>query len=80
MKDPSSVVTPPPLPLDVEVELTRIRLSLSELGTLRPGTVLPLHINAAEPVVLRVGDRNVARAELVEIEGEVGARIVALLP
>ena len=27
-----------------------------------------------------LGDRAVARAELVEIEGEVGARVLALLP
>lgn len=68
------------LPVEVEVELTRIRMTLSELSLLKPGAVLPLHMNAAEPVVLRVGDRSVARAELVEVEGEVGARVIALLP
>jgi type III secretion protein Q len=31
-------------------------------------------------VLLRVGDRVVARAELVDIEGEVGARILTLVP
>lgn len=70
----------PPLPVDVEIELTRLMLPLSELAVLKPGALLPLHISANEPVVLRVGDRAVARAELVEIEGEVGARILALLP
>ncbi|WP_233595378.1 MULTISPECIES: type III secretion system cytoplasmic ring protein SctQ [Corallococcus] len=70
----------PPLPVDVEIELTRLLLPLSELAALKPGTLLPLHVNASSPVLLRVGDRVVARAELVEIEGEVGARILALLP
>jgi type III secretion protein Q len=70
----------PPLPVDVEIELTRLLVPLSELAVLKPGALLPLHISASEPVVLRVGDRAVARAELVEIEGEVGARILALLP
>lgn len=70
----------PPLPVDVEIELTRLSLPLSELAGLKPGALLPLRINASEPVLLRVGDRAVARAELVEIEGEVGARILALLP
>lgn len=70
----------PPLPVDVEIELTRLMVPLSELAVLKPGALLPLHISASEPVVLRVGDRAVARAELVEIEGEVGARILALLP
>ena len=80
--------TPPPppleegaaLPVEVEVELARLRMPLSELAMLRPGAVLALHMNASEPVLLRVGDRAVARAELVEVEGEVGARILALLP
>ncbi|NMO20299.1 type III secretion system cytoplasmic ring protein SctQ [Pyxidicoccus fallax] len=70
----------PPLPVDVEIELTRVMLPLSELAALKPGSLLPLHISANEPVLLRVGDRAVARAELVEIEGEVGARVLALLP
>ncbi|MBN1206783.1 MAG: FliM/FliN family flagellar motor switch protein [Myxococcaceae bacterium] len=70
----------PPLPVDVEIELTRLMLPLSELAALKPGHLLPLRINASEPVLLRVGDRAVARAELVEIEGEVGARILTLLP
>lgn len=70
----------PPLPVDVEIELTRVMVPLSELAALKPGALLPLHISANEPVLLRVGDRAVARAELVEIEGEVGARVLALLP
>jgi type III secretion protein Q len=70
----------PPLPVDVEIELTRLMLPLSELAALKPGHLLPLRINASEPVLLRVGDRAVARAELVEIDGEVGARILNLLP
>jgi type III secretion protein Q len=70
----------PPLPVDVEIELTRLSLSLSELAGLKPGGLLPLRINASEPVLLRVGDRVVARAELVDIEGEVGARILTLVP
>ncbi len=70
----------PPLPVDVEIELTRLTMSLSELAGLKAGALLPLRINASEPVLLRVGDRAVARAELVDIEGEVGARILCLLP
>ncbi|HYH95742.1 type III secretion system cytoplasmic ring protein SctQ [Hyalangium sp.] len=70
----------PPLPVDVEIELTRLMLPLSELAALKPGSLLPLRINASEPVLLRIGDRAVARAELVDIDGEVGARILNLLP
>ncbi|WP_239470483.1 FliM/FliN family flagellar motor switch protein [Archangium violaceum] len=70
----------PPLPVDVEIELTRLLLPISELAGLKPGALLPLRINASEPVLLRVGDRVVARAELVDIDGEVGARILTLMP
>jgi type III secretion protein Q len=70
----------PPLPVEVEIELTRLLLPLSELAVLKPGQLLPLRINVSEPVVLRVGDRGVARAELVDIDGEIGARILSLLP
>ena len=79
MSQPIEKDDPPSLPVEVEIELTRLRLSVGELASIRPGSILPLHINSAEPVLLRVGDRAVARAELVEIEGEVGARILALL-
>jgi type III secretion protein Q len=69
----------PTIPVEVEIELTRLRLPLHQLGSVRPGSVLPLHINAAQQVIVRIGDKAVARAELVEIEGEIGARIVAML-
>lgn len=66
------------LPVDVEVELARVRLPVSQLAALRIGAVLPLHVGAGDPVILRVGDRAVGRAELVDIEGELGARVLAL--
>jgi type III secretion protein Q len=68
------------LPVEVEIELARVQLPLADLLRLQPGGVLPLGVGASEPVVLRVGERAVARAELVDIEGEVGARILSLLP
>jgi len=77
--------TPLPTPhdptalVDLEIELTRVRIALHELGLVKAGTVVPLHVNAAQPVTLRIGDRAIARAELVDIEGEIGARILTLL-
>jgi type III secretion protein Q len=68
------------LPVDLEVELTRVSLAISELSALEPGSVLPLHMSVSKPVLLRVGDRVVAKAELVDVEGEIGARILSLLP
>lgn len=67
------------LPVEVEIELARVRLPLSELGSLTPGHVMALKLDVTGPVTLRVGDQAFARAELVEIEGSVGARIIELL-
>lgn len=77
--EPRMSTLDPSLPVDVEIELARLRLPVSQLATLRPGGVLPLHVNAAQTVIIRVGDKAVAKAELVEIEGEIGARILSLL-
>jgi len=71
---------PSHLPVELEVELTRVSLAISELSALEPGSVLPLHMSVSKPVLLRVGDRVVAKAELVDVEGEIGARILSLLP
>lgn len=78
LESPMSTMDPS-LPVDVEIELARLRLPVSQLASLRPGGVLPLHVNAAQTVIIRVGDKPVAKAELVEIEGEIGARILSLL-
>jgi type III secretion protein Q len=67
------------LNVDVEIELTTIQVPVRQLGTIAPGAVLPLHINAAQAVTLRIDGRKVALAELVEVEGEIGARITAML-
>ena len=68
------------LPIELEVELARVSLSLAELGALRPGVIVPLRVSAGDPVFLRAGDRRVGRAELVEVDGEVAARVLELLP
>jgi type III secretion protein Q len=68
------------LPIEVQIELARLKIPLSKLDQLQPGAALDLNTALTEPVVLRVGDRAVAQAELVDIEGELGARILALLP
>lgn len=68
------------LPLELQVELGHAKLSLEELHGLVPGGVVPLQVNLASPVVLRLGARAVARAELVDIDGAIGARILSLVP
>lgn len=67
------------LPIELEIELARVQLPVGDLAAIRPGAVIPLRINPADPVLIRIGDRVLAKAELVEIDGEVGARILSLV-
>lgn len=65
--------------VDVEVEMAPVRVTVAQFANLKEGSVVPFHWSMSEPVVLRIGGKNVARATLVDIEGEVGARITELL-
>jgi type III secretion protein Q len=65
-------------PVTLEVELARVSIAVSDLARLERGAVLPLPIDRSGRVALRLGDRAVAQGELVEIEGAIGVRIVAM--
>jgi flagellar motor switch/type III secretory pathway protein FliN len=62
-------------PLVVRVELGAVTMSAREWASLRPGDVVAVGRRVSEPVVLRVAGMEVARGELVDIEGELGVRI-----
>jgi type III secretion protein Q len=66
------------LPVVLEVELARITLSLAEIARLEPGSAVPLGIDRRGLVTLRVGERAVARGELVDVDGAVGVRVLSL--
>ncbi len=65
------------VPLVVRVELGAAELSASAWARTRAGDVLALGRAVGEPVVLRVSGTEVARGELVAIEGELGVRILS---
>jgi flagellar motor switch/type III secretory pathway protein FliN len=62
-------------PLVVRVEIGAVTLTAREWAALRPGDVVALARRVSEPVVLRIAGIEVARGELVDIEGELGVRI-----
>lgn len=62
-------------PLVVRVEVGSVTLSAREWAELRAGDVLETGVRVAEPVVLRIAGREVARGELVNVDGELGVRI-----
>lgn len=62
-------------PVVVRVEIGAVTMSAREWAELGPGDVIESGRRIAEPVVLRVAGREVARGELVNLEGELGVRI-----
>ncbi|HMR04727.1 MAG TPA: FliM/FliN family flagellar motor switch protein [Polyangiaceae bacterium] len=65
-------------PIVVRLELGSVSMSAREWAQLGPGDVIETGQRLAEPVVLRVGGQEVARGELVDIEGELGVKIRSL--
>ena len=65
-------------PILLEVELATVMVPLRDLARIAPGAVLPLGLDWSGQVTLRIGDRAVARGELVEVDGAVGVRIASL--
>jgi flagellar motor switch protein FliM len=66
------------IPLQICVELARVPVTAEEVVSLRAGQVVELHRAPGEPVDLSVNGKVVARGELVEIEGQLGVRILSL--
>jgi flagellar motor switch/type III secretory pathway protein FliN len=60
----------------VTVELARFTLSLQQLAELREGEVLLTGRPLGESVTLRAGGRVLASGELVDVDGEVGVRVL----
>jgi flagellar motor switch/type III secretory pathway protein FliN len=67
------------VPVLVRVEVGEAVMSARQWASLAPGDVVGLGRRLGEHVVLRIGGVPVARGELVDIEGEMGVRIVARL-
>jgi flagellar motor switch/type III secretory pathway protein FliN len=59
-------------PVLVRVELGTVSLTAEQWARVGPGTILTTGHPLAQHVVLRVGDMEVARGELVNVEGELG--------
>jgi hypothetical protein len=64
--------------LELTVQLGTTRLSLRQLAELAPGQVIALGRPLAGPFEIHAGGKRVGAGELVDVDGEVGVRIVSL--
>ena len=67
------------VPLDLTVELGRARVSIQDLLSLGPGSVIELDKIAGEPLDILVNDRLIARGEVVVVDENVGVRITEII-
>ncbi|MGV3623468.1 MAG: type III secretion system cytoplasmic ring protein SctQ, partial [Archangium sp.] len=66
------------IPLQIAVELGRVSTTAEDVVALKVGHVFDLNRVAGEPLDLSVNGKIVARGELVEIDGNLGVRILSL--
>lgn len=78
--NPTLASLPADAPIELCVELARFTMRLDELSALRPGQVLGTGQAIGQSVNLVAAGRAIARGELVDLEGEVGLRILELAP
>jgi hypothetical protein len=64
--------------LEITVQLGTTRMSLRQLGELAIGQIVPLGRPLAGPYEVRAAGRVVGQGELVDIDGELGVRIVSI--
>jgi type III secretion system YscQ/HrcQ family protein len=62
----------------MSVELGRVTVSAADVVSLRAGQVIELSRAPGEPVDLMVDGKRIGKGELVEIDGELGVRILSL--
>lgn len=67
------------VPAPVVVELGRIRMNTSQVIRLRQGQILRLPRGPNDPVDLVVNGKLFARGELIEVDGELGVRLLQVI-
>lgn len=77
--DPRNIELLMDVDLPIAIELGRTKMSISDILSLGPGSVVELNKLAGEPVDLLVNQKVVARGEVVVIDENFGVRITQLL-
>jgi flagellar motor switch/type III secretory pathway protein FliN len=66
-------------PVEVSVEIARFELKLEQLASIAPGEVIVSGVRIGERAVLRAGKHVIALGELVDVDGEIGVRVLERL-
>lgn len=66
--------------VEVEAVIGDARMTVGELARLAPGTTLTLDAALNRPVALRLNQREIARGELVAVDGRFGVRLTEIAP
>ncbi len=66
----------PDLPIDVLFVAGRFRVTLEELRSIQPGYVFDFRKDTRQEIEIRVNGTEIARGELVEVDGRTGVRVV----
>ncbi len=66
--------------VEVEAVIGHARMTVGELTRLVPGATLTLDAALDRPVALRLNDREIARGELVAVDGRFGVRLTGIAP
>ena len=67
------------VPINVVVELGRVELTANEVIRLRNGHLMELGRSPADPVDLVISGKLLGKGELVEIDGDLGVKILSLV-
>ncbi|MBH1988928.1 MAG: FliM/FliN family flagellar motor switch protein [Myxococcaceae bacterium] len=67
------------LSVQVTIELARKWMTFQQIGELKAGQTLELAQKISDPVQLMVAGQLMGQGELVEIEGQLGVKILSLL-
>ena len=67
-------------PIEIVAELGRVVLRADELVALEPGSILTFGRPSPTRIDLRVGDHRWAAGELVNVEGQIGVRLLSVTP
>ncbi|MBV0890762.1 FliM/FliN family flagellar motor C-terminal domain-containing protein [Paracoccus sp. Z118] len=79
MTDIASLIATDHIQVEIEIRLGRTRLTVAELSRLRPGDVLALDQDISDGVEICIGDKVIARGELVDDAGSEGRLSVRIL-